>query len=228
MSGSLLKRGLMVALGLIVGLALGLGYGHVRTQAVQKSDQARIREIYQRFSQVQRRYTADRTAREDENLTIQAEAEKLRKEKEQLSAENKRLKAGADTLVVSTAALEKKNAASEARAALLESKSGQLAGHLAKTEADRHALEQTQRQTFQALQEREKELKALNRKYDEAVEQNARLCAIGDELIKRYQSKGVLATLVEKEPFTQIKRVELEKLSREYKEKIDQLKLRSK
>jgi hypothetical protein len=37
-----------------------------------------------------------------------------------------------------------------------------------------------------------------------------------------------MATLLEKEPFTRIKKVELEKLARDYKEKIDQLKLRSK
>ncbi len=37
-----------------------------------------------------------------------------------------------------------------------------------------------------------------------------------------------MTTLLHKEPFTQIRRVEMEKLVRDYKEKIDELKLRSK
>ncbi len=230
-SKSSLKRVFICALGIVAGLTLGLGYGHVQTQGVRKADQAKIKEITQRLSQAQRRYTqglAAQTNCEEQNLAVQAEAGELRNEKEHLAAENKTLKAGAEQLAASTASLEKKNAASEARAALLESKNGQLTERLARIEADRHALEQKQRETFQTLQEREKELKALNRKYDQAAEHNARLLAIGDELIRKYESKGVMTTLLAKEPFTQIKRVELEKLSKDYKEKIDQQKLGSK
>lgn len=226
-----LKRYLIVVPGVLVGLLIGLGYGHMQTRAVQKADQAKIREVTQRLSQAQRKYAQGLAAQntcEDESQAHQAEAEQLRKEKEHLAAENKGLRSKADALTSSVASLEKKSAASEARATALESKNSQLTEHLAKTEADHRALEQKQRETFRTLQEREKELKALNRKYDQAAEQNARLCAIGDELIRKYESKGVMKTLLAKEPFTQIKKVELEKLSRDYKEKIDQLKLGSK
>jgi chromosome segregation ATPase len=221
----------MLALGIAAGLTLGLGYGHVRTQAVQKADQARIKEMTQRLSQAQRRYaqeSAAQTTCEGENQAHQAEAEKLRQEKAHLASENKTLKTGADSLAASTASLEKKNAASEARAASCESKNGQLSARLAKVEAETQALEQKQRETFRTLQEREKELRALNLKYDQAAEHNARLCVIGNELIRKYESKGVVKTLLTKEPFTQIKKVELEKLAQDYKDKIDQQKLGSK
>lgn len=211
-----------------MGLLIGLAYGHMQTQAVKKADQAKIREITQRLSQAQRRYTAAQTTCEDESQAHLAEAGKLNQEKERLVAENKGLKTKVDALTSSVASLEKKHAASEARSASIESKNGQLTEHLAKTEADCRALEQKERMTLQTLQEREKELKALNRKYDQAAEQNARLYAIGDELIRHYESKGVMKTLLAKEPFTQIKRVEMEKLSRDYKEKIDRQKLGSK
>ncbi len=99
-------------------------------------------------------------------------------------------------------------------------------------EADRTALDQKQRQTFQTLQEREKELKQLTadsqRKYDQCAEHNARLYMIADELIHKYENKGVVSSLLEKEPFTQIKKVELEKLVQDYKDKIDQQKLKTK
>jgi len=215
-----------------LGLALGLGYGHMQTQAVKKADQAKIREITGRLSQAQRRYTQEmasaQTACDDSLQALRADAEKLQKERETLVAENKGLKVKAGTLASSVASLEKKNVSLDARAASLESKLGHLTGRLAKTEADRAALEQKEHQTLQALQEREKDLKALSQRYDQCAEHNARLYTIGDELIRKYRGKGVVTTLLEKEPFTQIKRVELEKLARDYKDKIDQQKLRSK
>ncbi|MGD0231891.1 MAG: hypothetical protein ABSC19_16310 [Syntrophorhabdales bacterium] len=225
------KRYLLLVPAVLLGLALGLGYGHVQTQNLKKADQARIKEINQRLTQSQRRYAqgmAERSSLEDGMQAIQAETEKVRQEKERLLAENKGLTTRAALLASSIASLEKKNALSEAKSASLESKNGQLTGSMAKTEADHHALEQKERHTFQTLQEREKELKALNRKYDQCAEHNARLYVIGDELIKRYQNKGVVTTLLEKEPVTQIKRVELEKLARDYKEKIDQQKIKGK
>lgn len=116
MSRSSLKTVLVGALGVVAGLVLGLAYGHVQTQSVQKADQARIKGINQRLSQVQRRYAqevSDRTACEDENRTGQAEFEKLRKEEEHLAAGNKTLKAEAEARAASTASqrasLEKKS-----------------------------------------------------------------------------------------------------------------------
>ena len=211
--------------------ALGLGYAAIRTHDLQKADQARIKEISHRLAEVQRRYTQERASKstvEDEKQAVQSELEKLRQEEEQLRAEGKQLKERADAVTSAAASLEKRRAASEARAASLESKNSHLTEHLTRIEAERAALEQKERLTFRTLQERETELKQLGRKHDRCAEQNARLWSIGDELIKRYQRKGVMTTILEKEPFTQIKRVELEGLAKDYREQIDRQKLPSK
>jgi chromosome segregation ATPase len=224
-----LKPLLLSMAGLVVGLAVGLGYGHMQLQGQQKAFQAKARQITQRMAQAERRcaqsLAEQQTSLEDEKQQGLAETEKLQKEKQGLALENKDLKSRVDALIAQAASVEAMRAKSEAKATSEESKNGQLSALLAKTEADRKALEQKQQQTFQALQEREKHLKELNGRYDRCAENNVRLYAIGLELIKQYQDKGFLRTLVQKEPFTQIKKVELEKLVQDYRDKIDKEKV---
>jgi hypothetical protein len=57
-------------------------------------------------------------------------------------------------------------------------------------------------------------------------ESNASLCIIGEELVKAYKNKGITTAILEKEPLTQIKKVELEQLAQKYKENIEQLKIK--
>ncbi len=55
---------------------------------------------------------------------------------------------------------------------------------------------------------------------------NAKLCIIADEMLKKQQSRSAVGTLIQNEPLTQIGRVELEKLTQEYQDKIEQEKLK--
>lgn len=50
---------------------------------------------------------------------------------------------------------------------------------------------------------------------------NGRLAELSTELVARYKDKGVLGSITESEPFTQLKKVEHEKLCQEYLDKID-------
>jgi hypothetical protein len=68
------------------------------------------------------------------------------------------------------------------------------------------------KETVQTLSEKEKELNQLRTRYNQCADRNARLYSIGEELIDRYQKKGVMGSLLEKEPFTQIRKAELENL----------------
>jgi len=177
--------------------------------------------MHSRLSQVQRRYSEGMTTQTDLEQQKQAaeeQVQQLQKEKEGLASESKGLKAKADSL--------------EAKMASLESKNTQLIDRINKAEKENSALDEKQRQTLQTVRDREKELKQaaadwqrLNKKHDQCVANNARLCALGDELIKKYQNKGVMGALLEKEPITQIKKVELEKIAQEYRDKIDQQKI---
>lgn len=229
------KRILVGALGLVVGCALGLIYGHIQLGNEQKAHQMKLKEMSQRLSQTQRRYVEERTLHtslEDDKQQAQSHVDALEKEKEHLAGENRDLKSKADALDIKAASLETKVASLETRSASLDTKNTQLSERLTKVEADRVSLDQKQRQTFQTLQEREKELKQLtvdsHRQYDQCASHNARLYAIAEELISRYENKGVVKTLLSKEPFIQIEKVELEKLVQDYKDKVDEQKLGSK
>jgi len=216
-----LKIGIIALLAGVVGLAVGTGWGQVRIKGLQKIHQAKVKELNNRLNQEHRRYTEGQGLRatlEEEKQGILQEAEKLRNEKGHLAAQTTVLKTKAESLETKAVTQEKKMVS-------LESSKAQLAESLTKTEAERTALDQKQRQTFQTLQEREKELKQLGQKYDKCAENNAALYVIGEDLIKRYEGKGVMTTIMQKEPFTQIRKVELERLVQDYRDRISQQKV---
>ena len=70
------------------------------------------------------------------------------------------------------------------------------------------------------------EIRSIESRMESCMNKNARLCIIADELINRYEDKGIMSSLLQKEPLTQIKKVELEKFAQEYKENIEKQKER--
>ncbi len=57
---------------------------------------------------------------------------------------------------------------------------------------------------------------------------NAKMVQINRELLARYERKGPLDAMLQREPLTQLKRVEIENIAQEYQEKIDQLEFKKK
>ena len=226
-----MKKLVLPLLGLIAGLLVGVVYGQIRVQNLDKVYQAKIKEINQRIAQVQRRYSQGVAAQNDleqQKMSMQGEVDKLTNEKQALAAQQADLKTKSDGLESKAAALEKKSASLETKAASLESRNAELTERLNKAEADRAALDQKQKQTMATLQNTEKALRNLDQKYDQCAEHNAKLYTIASEVIKKYENKGVMGALIEKEPFTQVKKVEMEKMVQDYKDKIDQQKMKTK
>jgi len=81
--------------------------------------------------------------------------------------------------------------------------------------------EQKIAQLSETLQQTDFELKRVGRQLDNCKENNGRLCMITEELIDKYKTKGVVGSLIIKEPFTQLEQVEVEKLVQEYTGKIE-------
>ena len=106
-----MKKLAIVALGIVAGLAIGIVYGQVRLQGQEKVYAARIKEINQRLSQVQRRYAQGVSAQDDleqQKQSIQEEVDKLTKEKGMLGAQQAELKTKADGLEAQVAYSRKK------------------------------------------------------------------------------------------------------------------------
>lgn len=56
---------------------------------------------------------------------------------------------------------------------------------------------------------------------DGCSERNGRMYKLGNELIDRYESKGCLASALQAEPFTGLKRAQIEKMAEEDRERLD-------
>ncbi|HVN94934.1 MAG TPA: hypothetical protein VMT62_00745 [Syntrophorhabdaceae bacterium] len=222
------KRIAYIAIAGIAGLGIGLGCGFLQVASHDRTSQAKIKEMNQRLTQTQKKYQQEMTlkdATEDEKQQAQAQLETLTKDKARLELGNKDLKAKVEALALQIDASDKKRLTLQTS---LDAEKKQAAERMAKAEAERDASEKRQKQTFQTLQERERDLKQKSQKYDQCADNNARLYVISAELLNRYANKGVVTTLFEKEPFTKIKRVALEELVQDYKDRIDEQKLKSK
>jgi chromosome segregation ATPase len=86
-----------------------------------------------------------------------------------------------------------------------------------------------QQETAAALAGRDGEAKALGarlaaeqQRYATCGAANARLYLIGRDLLERYENKSCGAILLESEPFTRLKRVELENLVEDYRDRLDE------
>jgi hypothetical protein len=53
------------------------------------------------------------------------------------------------------------------------------------------------------------------------VKHNSRFSKLAEELIGAYENKGFGSSLIQAEPFTQLKKVEIEKLVEKYRDQID-------
>lgn len=60
---------------------------------------------------------------------------------------------------------------------------------------------------------------------NQCVEKNQRLYTLNIELLDRYKKKGVWTALLQKEPFTQLQRVEIENITQEYQQKLDEYRI---
>jgi chromosome segregation ATPase len=138
----------------------------------------------------------------------------LSTERDALKAENAKLAARLDAELneLQSKLSESRNSASAA-AKRAATESADLQNNIAAGEARARELEAKLKDTEDRLAGRETELSVC-------TADNRKLGAISAELLGRYENKGVWDAMVEREPLTQIKRVELENLVQQYDDRI--------
>ncbi len=157
-----------------------------------------------------------------QNLLRQASAERdaLAQEKAQLQqaldAAKQALGASQQKLAASDEALVKFQAANGELSGYVEQQSGKLQEMAGKFQALVNSLKQSEQQRT-AL---EAQLAEARQALDSTRADNAKLVNIGEELMKQYEQKGVWTSLLQKEPLTQLKRVEIENLMEKYRVEI--------
>lgn len=101
---------------------------------------------------------------------------------------------------------------------------------LGKSRASYTSLNENFQQTTQNLLKAESEKNQLQEAIAEQAQlvvscedKNAKMVLINRELLTRYEKKGPLDAMLQREPLTQLKRVEFENIAQEYQDRIDHM-----
>ncbi|MCB5190610.1 hypothetical protein LG198_07720 [Methylobacillus arboreus] len=167
---------------------------------------------------------------------VQAEKEQLQtqfeQEKTQLKQEAEVEQAKSDELKNSVANANRRNAAlnAELEALRKEKTALQTAGQAlqAKLEETQQQLANAEETILKGEAERSEMQAVIVRKQQQlnaSNEKNAKLYNFGLQLIKIYERPSLYRQVMRDEPFTQLKRVELENILQEYKDKIDEMRV---
>lgn len=160
----------------------------------------------------------------------QAENEKaaVEQEKAALGQELEALKKKSGEIESSVAHANRSRAAAEKQVEALKQDKSVLTGKVEQLEKQLGESQQNLRETRQNLQQEtshkqrlEQTLGVRGKELASCETKNKMLYQYQVEMINRAQSRGTFDALLEHEPFTQLKRVEIENILEEYRDKID-------
>ncbi len=227
-----LPRILIAIAAVIVGLVVGLVLGNVRIKKEQRVFQDKIVEAKRKIAFLEKRMEEEKgLAAASVEQGSQDELNNVTK----LADDNKALSERVRKLSGQIQALETKAKASEELAArsgkeLLTMERGKkdLEQELQKTAEAKQSLEADLKKNKAEKQALAAEFRKTSQSLGRCESHNAALCLIAEELVDKYRKKGVGTILMQKEPLTQIGKVELEHLVQKYREEIEQQKINKK
>ena len=187
--------------------------GSMAHAQVERSGNADAR-VMQQVQQL----TAERASLQADNAKLKQELEQLKKDLQKSAAEKSAAENRAKAL---TANATREQASSEQAEEQLERNKAQLQELVTKFRETANTLRdvESDRATAKSdLAGRERELKTC-------VDRNAGLYNLNAEVLDRMENRGFWSNVAEREPFTKLKRVELENLIDGYKYRADELKL---
>ncbi len=225
-------KGLLVVLLIAGALAAGIGYGQFQlnrerdvwkkrlSQAERKT--ALFKKKYAEKKALEAQFLRTKLAIEGQKRKIEAELKKLEKEKHALRQVQEGLERELEKRDKKVADLEKKIGETLKQYQDLDKKKKVMEKKFAETrkknKEDIDALEAEKADL-------ESRLQALENRIKRCVAHNTKLSLIAEQLLQNVASKGGLKNFIQKEPFTQIKKVELEHLIQEYRDRIDKEKI---
>ncbi len=226
MSFPLLQRLILPAVGLVAGLCIGLGVGHMQvTREVtkeQKSCQDKIREKEKRIAFIQKTMTEERA--EATGSLEQKCTDDVNKLQAAIQGERKKTADLRGRVGILTEQVQKL----EARNNAANEKTAKTRQDLEKAQQINKDLDRELKQAAGEKQVLQVDLKRTTRELGSCSAHNAELALIAQELVKKYKDKGIGSALLEKEPLTQVRKVELEQLISQYQDEIEQLKINKK
>jgi chromosome segregation ATPase len=171
-----------------------------------------------RMQQQLQQLGSERTALQAENAELKAQVSKLEKDAKTFTTEKEALvrRAGTAESKVSRAESGQQSVSSrlestESRLSEVVGKYKEVAEQLRKIEAERNELVQQVAGNSQSLKV--------------CAQRNVQLADVANEALDRYEKKGCFGALAQAEPFTGLKRIEVENAVEGYRQQIDSLKL---
>ncbi len=153
-----------------------------------------------------------------ERSALQAEISKLRGDLQKAASERDSFKAAQQQVTRRSRGTEAALAQAVSDQARLEGELAQeksrvqeLVGRLREVATALRDVETEGAQTKNALAARESELRVC-------VDRNRKLIALNEEVLERFEDQGLWSAIAKREPFTQLKRVELENLADGYRD----------
>lgn len=182
-----------------------IGAGAANAQSA-RSGGAPNAQLLQQMQQV----ASERTALQAENERMKKELDDVRKERDQLKkgqqAIELRVKSGESALARS--ALDRQN--TEQELTQTKAKMQELIAKFRETLQTLSQIEADDNTAKQSLTRRDQDLKVC-------TDRNTALYKLNDEVLTHFDRQGVFARVAQSEPFTQIKRVQLENLLDDYR-----------
>ena len=231
-----MKKLLPVIVVLMIGLAGGLGIGHIQVRKEQKVCQDKIKEADRKMAFMQKQVEDARTEAAASTASIQQQCKGDRDKLDILQNEKKTMGFQLEKLKEQMQKMETRARESEQAWAKTKKESDEA---FARTKKELQDLERNSRNLELELKKTTSEKETLQAQFnaymkktthdlDRCMSNNAELCIIAEDLIKKYRNKGLGAVLVEKEPLTEIRKIELEQFTQKYREEINKLKTEKK
>jgi prefoldin subunit 5 len=158
---------------------------------------------------------SERTALQAENARMKRELDEIRKERDTLKTGQKGLAERARASELALSRTNRESESSEREVAELKTRMQELIAKFRETAQTLRDVETQNTSARQTLVEKERALNVC-------IDRNVALYKLNDEVLTRLDGDGMFSRLGRAEPFTQIKRVQLENLIDEYKDRADQ------
>jgi chromosome segregation ATPase len=162
---------------------------------------------------------SERTQLQGENAKLKKEAEDLKKQlataQQQLTAS----KAGADRNQAAVAAARASNESTQKTLEETKGKMQELVGRFRETITTMRGIESERSQLRQ-------QLAASQATYDQCAVKNDSLYQIDNEVLDRYQHQGAFSYFERSEPFTRLKRTQIDNLALEYRQRAEELRIK--
>ena len=214
-----------IILFVLIGLIVGAGTVFVKLRMERTAYEDEIGKLNDRFDLVKKKYSEEKQR-----------ANGLLRVKSTLEGRIRALRADLETFETEKAKVLKANAALQAKleenTTSCEEAIQAVSDRYDKVSKQYEKLNAKYVETMSSYEEKVKSLIGEKNDLDMTLNEteynlgrcekhNSEFARIADELIVKYRDKGVVDSIAQKEPFTGLKQIEIEKLIQEYQDKID-------